>query len=328
MNNNKIKIVYAGYSINTFNVLLKSGDIDLIGVLKINFRQFRTYNPINYIFILLYYFRARSCPVAEGLIFFVWNLFFKYFSTGAFKKYSQYLKSLYENKISVIEAERNQSLIDVSQLLVVDTWEMLPEAVIKRPKFGAINIHPSKLPQYAGALPTLWSLKNNDKTSSVTYFLMSEKMDDGKILKQHDFVIDSEDNYLSMEHKIKEIVQNTLVSDLLGYASGEILVTKSDINSRTVTERYEKYKRVIFNQEKIADIYNKVNLYPHLIPGEYCYFFNKNRKIFLYSMDYEYLNNKHRGVLIKNICCMDGTIGLRLFKDVSFINSIFLIFNL
>ena len=41
--------------------------------------------------------------------------------------------------------------------------KIFPESLIKLPKLGVINIHPSYLPFYRGPVPTAWAILNAEK---------------------------------------------------------------------------------------------------------------------------------------------------------------------
>lgn len=48
----------------------------------------------------------------------------------------------------------------------------------------AINIHPSLLPDYRGPTPTNWMIKNGEKITGITAYLLEEGIDEGQILFQ------------------------------------------------------------------------------------------------------------------------------------------------
>ena len=68
--------------------------------------------------------------------------------------------------------------------------KILPKAFLEIPKYGCINVHPSKLPKYRGSAPIQWTVLNGDETTAVTTMYMNEKMDEGDILYQKAIDID------------------------------------------------------------------------------------------------------------------------------------------
>jgi len=60
----------------------------------------------------------------------------------------------------------------------------LTEDILKIPRLGCINIHPGKLPDYAGRSPIEVALKNGDKKLWVTLHYMDEGFDTGKKISE------------------------------------------------------------------------------------------------------------------------------------------------
>ena len=55
-------------------------------------------------------------------------------------------------------------------------------------------MHASLLPKYRGAGPIQWALINGDKTTGVTIFQISSKVDTGEILDKVEVKIEEDDN--------------------------------------------------------------------------------------------------------------------------------------
>ncbi|HZC81687.1 MAG TPA: formyltransferase family protein, partial [Nitrospiraceae bacterium] len=59
--------------------------------------------------------------------------------------------------------------------------QILKAAILRTPRLGAINCHPSLLPRYAGPQPEFWMLKNGESLVGITVHLMTEGIDAGDI---------------------------------------------------------------------------------------------------------------------------------------------------
>lgn len=80
-------------------------------------------------------------------------------------------------------------------LIMVATFRQILKAnVIRLPRFGVVNFHPSLLPRYRGACPTNAALANDEKVTGVTVHYVTEGLDDGDILLQRSAPIDEMDN--------------------------------------------------------------------------------------------------------------------------------------
>ena len=88
-------------------------------------------------------------------------------------------------------------------LFIVVAFKIIPQKFLNIPKFGAINLHASLLPNYRGASPIQYALLNGDKKTGVTTFFMDDKIDNGKIIMQKEFKINDNDNYESLMKKVE-----------------------------------------------------------------------------------------------------------------------------
>ncbi len=68
-------------------------------------------------------------------------------------------------------------------IVVVAYGKILPENILKLPKFGCINGHASLLPKYRGASPIQWAIVCGEKVTGVTTMFMDVGLDTGDILE-------------------------------------------------------------------------------------------------------------------------------------------------
>ena len=75
-------------------------------------------------------------------------------------------------------------------LIVVACYgKILPKEMLKIPRYGALNVHPSLLPKYRGAAPVPAAILNGEEETGVTIILMDEEVDHGPLLAQKKFQI-------------------------------------------------------------------------------------------------------------------------------------------
>ena len=84
--------------------------------------------------------------------------------------------------LSVLE-EKKPDLI-----VVVAYGKLLPEYILKFPKYGCINIHGSLLPKYRGAAPIQWSIINGEKVTGVTSMYLAKGMDTGDMILKKEII--------------------------------------------------------------------------------------------------------------------------------------------
>lgn len=106
-------------------------------------------------------------------------------------------------------------------LFNVNSTIILPSSILNVPTQGALNLHPGKLPEYAGLFPYQWALRNNETTFAVTLHWMKEAVDSGPIAYTKEFQITEKDTGMSVFMKCTH-----LGVDLVLQALGDIAIGK------------------------------------------------------------------------------------------------------
>ncbi|MDO9384675.1 MAG: formyltransferase family protein [Hyphomicrobiaceae bacterium] len=75
-------------------------------------------------------------------------------------------------------------------LVVYSMSQLLPPAVFQTPKHGAINLHPSFLPEYRGPNPVFWQYFNMVLCPGVTVHYIDAGEDTGDIISQERIAVD------------------------------------------------------------------------------------------------------------------------------------------
>ena len=68
---------------------------------------------------------------------------------------------------------------------------------------GCLNLHTALLPKYRGLMPTFWALKNGEKETGVSVFLVDEGIDSGPIVVQKRLLIGTD--------SLEELIRRTKV---------------------------------------------------------------------------------------------------------------------
>lgn len=151
------------------------------------------------------------------------NAYFPYYECEGLQEVA--LKSgiaLYED-LTLNQNRAYQLIKTLSPILIVASSfnQIIPENVISIPKLGVINIHPSLLPKYRGATPTVWALMNGEKETGITvHFIEDERIDSGRIIIQNRLKIRPSDNDGTLRHRLAELSEKAL-SDAL-----DLILTK------------------------------------------------------------------------------------------------------
>ncbi len=136
-----------------------------------------------------------------------------------------------EKKIPVYQPERIRkdaafikTLADLAPdlIIVVAFGQILPEAVLKIPPFGCINVHASLLPKFRGAAPIQWAIIHGEKTTGITIMQMDVGMDTGPMLLQKAVDITPSETAGSLSRRLADIGADLLVETITKGKRGEI----------------------------------------------------------------------------------------------------------
>lgn len=98
--------------------------------------------------------------------------------------------------------------------------QIIPKEILDAPRLGCINVHASLLPKYRGGAPIHWCLLNGEEKTGITIMYMDEKMDNGDIISQEEYLILESDNVGTLHDKLSIIGANLLLKTLPSIVNG------------------------------------------------------------------------------------------------------------
>lgn len=125
-------------------------------------------------------------------------------------------------------------------IVVVAYGKILPESVLRFPKYGCINVHVSLLPKYRGAAPMQRAVINGERETGVTLMQMDVGLDTGDILMQSAFPIGAEDTFETVHDTSAKLGGEMLLALLPRLAAGEVTPVKQADALATYAAKIEK----------------------------------------------------------------------------------------
>jgi folate-dependent phosphoribosylglycinamide formyltransferase PurN len=103
-----------------------------------------------------------------------------------------------DGRIPVVEVDNYHSIAARKALrllradlgLVVGTY-ILRDGVFDIPRYGSINLHSGKAPEYRGAAPAFWELYNGETEVGITIHRVAAALDAGDVLRRETFELDT-----------------------------------------------------------------------------------------------------------------------------------------
>jgi methionyl-tRNA formyltransferase len=106
--------------------------------------------------------------------------------------------------------------------IVVDYGIIISQEVIDYFPFGIINSHFSLLPKWRGADPISFSILSGDKSTGVSLMVINDKLDEGKLISQKSFSLDSSTNSIELTERLINLSDLMLKEKVPKYLDGTI----------------------------------------------------------------------------------------------------------
>lgn len=152
-------------------------------------------------------------------------------------------------------------------ILVLGWYYMVPKSVRESLEYGAWGIHASLLPKYAGGAPLNWAIINGETEAGVTLIRLDDGVDDGDIICQKSFKIDSSDTikevYSKAEHSSK-LVLSEILSDM-----ESVEFTPQDKSAIEVCPQRSPNDGELDLSQSAEDLYNFIRAQSSPYPGAF-----------------------------------------------------------
>ena len=160
---------------------------------------------------------------------------------GFVRGHKDYLKEFCrEHGISfyVVDDHNSESCLQILQSLQADVLitantRIIQGHIIKTPARAAVNLHTSKLPQYAGLDSIFWALYHAEKEIGVTIHFLQEGLDTGDIITQRTIPVTADDDLSSLTAKAHATGAQLMVKTIEQFENGDFSSVAQDLSRRT-----------------------------------------------------------------------------------------------
>lgn len=130
---------------------------------------------------------------------------------------------------------------DQADLLVVVAYgQILPEALLRLPRLGAVNVHASLLPRWRGAAPIQRAILAGDRESGITLMQMEAGLDTGPMLLREPCDILPDDTAGTLEGRLAQIGATCLVAGLSRMSEGNLTGVVQPAEGMTYAHKIDK----------------------------------------------------------------------------------------
>ena len=162
--------------------------------------------------------------------------------------------------------------------IVAAFGQILPQAVLDQPRYGALNIHASLLPKYRGVSPISEAILQGDTETGVTIMLIDAGVDTGPMLLKRRIPLTGDETTGSLTVQLAILGAQALLEVLPLWVAGTITPEPQDEQKASHTHMLRKEDGEIRWERPAAVLAREVRAYTPW-PGAYTHWHGKLLKI-------------------------------------------------
>ena len=176
------------------------------------------------------------------------------------------------------EAYQVLSSLKADVAVIASFGQIIPQRVLDLYPRGALNWHPSRLPQYRGAIPLTAAIRDGLEETAVTIMLMDAQMDHGPILAQLPLPLLATDTTATLTTRAGADSAAFFVETLHAWLENKIQPREQDHTAATFVKLLSREDGKIDWSKPAADIERLIRAYTPW-PGTYTEYRGKRLKI-------------------------------------------------
>ena len=162
--------------------------------------------------------------------------------------------------------------------IVAAFGQILPQAVLDQPRYGALNIHASLLPKYRGMSPISEAILQGDSETGISIMLIDAGVDTGPVLLRRSLPIAADETAGSLTARLATLGAQTLLEVLPLWIAGSITPEPQDELKASHSRILRKEDGEILWERPAAVLAREVRAY-NPWPSAYTYWRGKILKI-------------------------------------------------
>jgi methionyl-tRNA formyltransferase len=138
-------------------------------------------------------------------------------------------------QVNVNSEEFRKHLRDagVEFIVSISGTQMYRKDLLAQTPKGIVNCHGALLPKYRGLMPSFWTLVNGEKEGGVSVHFVDAKLDNGPILVQKRYRINSQDTLEDIMARSKDLAAEAIVEAVRLVESGNYELIPNDASQAT-----------------------------------------------------------------------------------------------
>lgn len=159
-----------------------------------------------------------------------------------------------------------ESIAEVAQLspdllVLADYGQIVPQALLDLPRYGALNLHPSLLPRHRGASPIPAAILAGDAETGVSLMLMDAGLDSGPVLAQLRVALSGRETAPDLERDLARAAAGLLAARLEPWLNAEIVPHAQEEAGVTLTKPLRRSDGRLDPSRPAVDLERQVRAY-------------------------------------------------------------------
>ncbi len=152
--------------------------------------------------------------------------------------------------------------------------------LISAPKYGTINLHAGRLPQYRGGSPLNWQIINGEVVAGCSVVRVDEGIDTGAILAEGTFPISERDSIGDLHDRANELFPDLVLQAIGRVESGEPGTPQDEAGASYWHQRSDGDGLLHWERLGATAACRLVRALTHPYPGAFTYLDGKTLRIF------------------------------------------------
>jgi methionyl-tRNA formyltransferase len=216
---------------------------------------------------------------------------------------------IYAEDYTIAEINKHIDLFDVSVIFSFYFRTLLPTTLLRKSRFGAVNMHGSLLPKYRGRAPVNWQIINGEKKGGVTLHYMDDKPDAGNIIDQIEVKILVEDTPVTLFEKLINASETILSRSLPSILNGTCKSIPQNHNEATSYRGRKPEDGLIDWTWSSETILNLVRGVTKPYPGAFSYI--DDDKVIIWKVYISELGEKYKNIQPGAIILIENQVHVR-----------------
>ncbi|MBX3708515.1 MAG: methionyl-tRNA formyltransferase [Gammaproteobacteria bacterium] len=170
--------------------------------------------------------------------------------------------------------------LNADVMIVAAYGLLLPRAVLRAPRLGCINIHPSLLPRWRGAAPIQRTIHAGDSRTGVTIMQMDEGLDTGPMLLKREYMLQEEETSQTLHDQLAQMGADALIEVLKLLRQGNVQSEPQDDHLATYAQKIRKEEALIDWAQSAIELEHKIRAF-NPWPVAYTTWQGKNLRIWM-----------------------------------------------